>query len=230
MPKRCSHAAAILRNWRVSMRRVSVRHYTFCALVVYVALSVLAGVMYALTEQVAKTDDGRTVILSDDGTWKFQSPLSSAQSQTADLAIEAGLVYETGPRPVARERFCLLDLSLADLVKPYRDATAKHRPLTIQSFAVYLTWIGAGTLDGHGPAERSVAESILRDIQRHVVKEVTTDFNGRARFEGLPPGPYHLFGASVRTGKGAVVWNVPVELKSGANSLILDQHNAAGID
>jgi hypothetical protein len=198
--------------------------------IVLVLIGLLIVHFRAAAELEAKTSDGRVVVLSNDGTWKFQSSSASPDAANATLEIEAGLVFESGPRPVAREKFYLLDVSLNELVKRYKDATAKHKPLTIQTFAVCLTWIGAGDIDGHGAQERSLANAVLRDVRGHVLKEVTTDFGGRARFEGLPVGNYFIFGATVRVGRGAVVWNLPVQLKPGANSTILDQHNASGID
>jgi hypothetical protein len=197
--------------------------------IVLVLIGLLIVHFRAAAELEAKTSDGRVVVLSDDGTWKFQSSSASPDAATATLEIEAGLVFESGPRPVAREKFYLLDVSLNELVKRYKDATPKHKPLTIEMFALYLTWIGAGDIDGHGPPERSLANAVLHNVREHVVKEVTTDFGGRARFEGVPVGGYYIFGATVRVGRSAVVWNLPVELKPGANSTVLDQHNAAGI-
>ena len=197
--------------------------------IVLVLIGLLIVHFRAAAELEAKTSDGRVVVLSDDGTWKFQSSSVSPDAATATLEIEAGLVFETGPRPVAREKFYLLDVSLDDLVKRYKDATPKHKPLTIEMFALYLTWIGVGDTDGRGERQRSLANAVLQDVRGHVVKEVTTDFGGRARFEGVPVGGYYIFGTTVRVGRAAVVWNLPVELKPGANSTVLDQHNAAGI-
>jgi hypothetical protein len=215
--------------FRFAMFVVTVAAGRTAGCIVLVLIGLLVVHFRAAAELEAKTSDGRVVVLSDDGTWKFQSSSASPDAANATLEIEAGLVYESGPRPVAREKFFLLDVSLNDLVKRYKDATSKHKPLTIPTFAVYLTWIVAGDLDGHGPPERSLANAVLRDVRGHVVKEVTTDFGGRARFESVPVGKYYIFGATVRVG-GAVVWNLPVELKPGANSTVLDQHNAAGIN
>src|SRR5712692_4181890 len=95
-------------------------------------LGLLANQFGASAEQQATTGDGRVVILSDNGTWRFQSSSgSSPDAARAALDIEAGLVFESGPRPVAREKFYLLDTSLNELVKRYKDATPTHKPLTI---------------------------------------------------------------------------------------------------
>jgi len=42
------------------------------------------------------------------------------------------------------------------------------------------------------------------------------------------PGKYHLFGIGV-TGDEIIVWNLPVEIAPGINSIELDQNNSAAV-
>jgi hypothetical protein len=61
-------------------------------------------------------------------------------------------------------------------------------------------------------------------LKTHTVAKTTTDFDGRGSFR-VPPDNYHLFG-SFKAFNKTIVWNVPVGLASGSNSIILDQANA----
>src|SRR5262245_22461 len=86
------------------------RRAAFCGVLVLIGL--LFVQLRAAAELEARTSDGRVVLLSEDGTWKFQSSSPAPDLGTATLEIQAGLVFDTGPRPVARETFYLLDISL----------------------------------------------------------------------------------------------------------------------
>jgi hypothetical protein len=52
-----------------------------------------------------------------------------------------------------------------------------------------------------------------------------TDAIGRGTFPGVPPGTYYLI-ISGRYNNQALNWNLKVDLKAGANSITLDEHNA----
>jgi hypothetical protein len=54
---------------------------------------------------------------------------------------------------------------------------------------------------------------------------VKIDPSGTATFLGVPPGSYYVFGTT-HANHLALSWDVRVELKSGSNSLVLDQNNA----
>ncbi|MDQ3747918.1 MAG: hypothetical protein M3367_02715 [Acidobacteriota bacterium] len=55
---------------------------------------------------------------------------------------------------------------------------------------------------------------------------MTTDFNGKGKFEDIQPGRYWVFGI-MQTRKGHAVWNLSVEIKEGENGAVLDNNNAA---
>jgi hypothetical protein len=52
-----------------------------------------------------------------------------------------------------------------------------------------------------------------------------TDANGRVELPPVPPGHYYVFGF-VRLARQPLLWSVPVDLKAGSNTLVLDQQNA----
>jgi hypothetical protein len=51
------------------------------------------------------------------------------------------------------------------------------------------------------------------------------DLNGKATLPGVPPGIYYVM-LSARYKNHPIYWDLKVELKPGANSVVLDQHNA----
>jgi hypothetical protein len=51
-----------------------------------------------------------------------------------------------------------------------------------------------------------------------------TDAAGRGQTQPLPAGRYYVFN-SVHISNKPMMWNLPVDLKAGANTLTLDQHN-----
>jgi hypothetical protein len=63
--------------------------------------------------------------------------------------------------------------------------------------------------------------SAMREDNAILVK---TDAGGRAQTAPLPAGRYFVFGA-VQVSNRAMMWNVPVDLKSGTTSVTLDQRN-----
>jgi hypothetical protein len=51
------------------------------------------------------------------------------------------------------------------------------------------------------------------------------DLNGKATLPGVTPGVYYVM-LSARYNNQPIYWDLKVELKPGANSVVLDQHNA----
>lgn len=58
---------------------------------------------------------------------------------------------------------------------------------------------------------------------------LVTDVAGKGQTQPLPAGRYYVFGA-IRVANHPMIWNVPVYLKAGANSLTLDQRNASPVE
>lgn len=55
-----------------------------------------------------------------------------------------------------------------------------------------------------------------------------TDAAGRGQTQPLPAGHYYVFN-SVHIANKPMMWNLPVDLKAGANTLTLDQHNLTSV-
>jgi hypothetical protein len=56
-----------------------------------------------------------------------------------------------------------------------------------------------------------------------------TDAGGRAEARTLPAGRYYVFGV-VQIANRPMIWNLPVDLKSGPNSILLDLHNLTPVE
>lgn len=65
-------------------------------------------------------------------------------------------------------------------------------------------------------------------INAKTVAETRIDANGKAAFPGVAPGSYYLMGSTFAQGQ-MLLWNVKVELRAGANSILLDQRNATPV-
>jgi hypothetical protein len=66
----------------------------------------------------------------------------------------------------------------------------------------------------------------LAGLQPYMAGVVRIDPSGKATFLGVPAGSYYVFGTT-HANRLALSWDVRVDLKSGTNSLVLDQKNAA---
>jgi len=65
----------------------------------------------------------------------------------------------------------------------------------------------------------------LANLQPYMAGVVKIDPSGKATFPGVPAGSYYVFGTT-HANHLALAWDVRVDLKSGTNSLVLDQKNA----
>jgi hypothetical protein len=163
-----------------------------------------------------------TLKLDDVSAVYFGAPPAAAPAaaapprQSTTLLIEAGIIYKMGGnQPVARTEFMLLDQSLEAVLREGGVSEGRTGVLSTYAFAVKYPEQFPG-----------VAAAAQRAIKAHLVSSVSTDFAGKAQFTDLKPGSYYLAGLS-STRKGFAIWNVPIEVKAGQNSLFLDQNNAA---
>lgn len=141
---------------------------------------------------------------------------AAAPATPTTLAIEAGIIYKSGGnQPVARIEFRLLDVDFASLLS----AGGLPPDPNLDPIA---TW-GAKT---RYPSEDPVLLRINEGIKQHTTQSAITDFNGKAEFTDIKPGKYFIF-ARAQTRGGFAIWDLPIEIKGGRNSVLLDQNNAA---
>lgn len=74
-----------------------------------------------------------------------------------------------------------------------------------------------------------VCQQGLQAVTADTVGVAKTDAVGRGQTPPLPVGHYFVFG-DVQFANRPMIWNLPVELKAGANSVTLDQHNLTPIE
>lgn len=147
------------------------------------------------------------------------------------LSIEAGLVYKSGDaKPVPRTEFYLLD---ADAEKILTDAKIekKGRLKNWKEMALVKAYAAAKLCVHRLTRCPALKDSwdLVRDadtaLKPHIIKSVSTGFDGKASFEAAPAGTYYVMGVYLLD-ESFVAWNVEVNLKSESQQVILDQNNA----
>lgn len=161
-------------------------------------------------------------------------PGSEAGKAQSTLSVEAGLVYKSGDvKPVARNEFYLLD---DDAEKILRDAGIEKRGRLrrwkevsfVNSYAAAKLCVSRVTRCPALKDSWDFARDADNALKSHVIKTVTTGFDGKASFEPVPAGTYYVMGVYLRE-DSFVSWNVKVELKSESQQVILDQNNSSMI-
>jgi hypothetical protein len=159
------------------------------------------------------------------------------------LNIEAKIIYNMGgPQPVARTRFYLLNVDPFTLnaddpgYKKRHDAAKTEGEkmnlavssmvfLLLKELAAKKEQIDKNLSDADAKKYLDAIEKARPFWESHLIKETTTDFEGRANFDALKPGQYWLLGIT-ETRRAFALWNVPVTLSRGTNTLLVDQSNA----
>lgn len=197
-----------------------------------------------VTTQPATTEDGKAVILSSNGTWKYASesatsaesavittkPSVTASTKKGNVDIEAGLVFNSGDvKPVGRATFYLLreDATKIVLTQPHLDAHNLDigrfgRTETLDKWSMY-----AAVLYMDGSLSPTFAVAAKKSIDAASVAQATTGFDGKATIQDVPVGDYFLFGY-YKFGKQTTYWSLPISVKAGTNKVVLDNDNMRG--
>ena len=132
---------------------------------------------------------------------------------TAVLTISSGFPTQpTGPNPLAGLTYILLrDSFAATLVKGGIAVPPNTSP-----FAALNTACGKRVPE---------CQKSVQALNAANVTGAKADLNGKATLRAVPPGVYYVMVAARYNGQ-ALYWDLKVELKPGANSVVLDQHNA----
>jgi hypothetical protein len=78
-------------------------------------------------------------------------------------------------------------------------------------------------------AQRSPdCQTAANAINAASVTGVRTDAAGKAAFPGVAPGTYYLMGSAL-TGGQMLLWDIKVELRAGANTILLNERNATPV-
>lgn len=128
------------------------------------------------------------------------------------VSLEAKVTSRSSsqPQPVRGTRFYLLK---KDAETVLNDADIEND--TGQSL---LTALGISMVDSTRFGE--IKSRAMTHIGRSAAYNFTTDASGKASLKDVKPDSYYLF-AVARSGSGFVVWNSPVTIQAGQNSLVL---------
>lgn len=179
---------------------------------------------------IAPAGDAARLTSINRSTHSTHSTHSTIQTKT-DLVVRVNLYFgdqDEVVEPVETD-FYLLDDSLVNILKkakfkPVYTDGKKHR-LKEED---YLE-AAAKILLSESNDEAGVLAFLINDaMMRHQIASAHTNVAGRGYFQAIKAGNYYLFGIT-KVDDQFVVWHLPVTVKSGSNSLELNQHNAAAI-
>jgi hypothetical protein len=135
----------------------------------------------------------------------------------ATLTITSGLALQPGaPSPLAGRPYIILRDSYAN--------TVAHAGVTVPAGTSVYKF--AGMVCGNNTPD---CPKINDAIKAGAISAARADMSGSAAVPGVPPGTYYLM-ISVRIGNQSLIWDQPIQLRSGANSLTLDQRSASLIN
>ncbi len=131
----------------------------------------------------------------------------------ATLTITSG--FSGAPNPLASHPYTLLRDSMPNIV------TKAGVTIPAGSNAYRVLGMACGT---HSPD----CQKILDAVKANAVSAVRADANGTCTFPGVPAGTYYLM-ISTGYNNQVLVWDHPVQLKPGQNSLTLSTQNATRV-
>ena len=141
----------------------------------------------------------------------------SKPTGNAVLAVTSGLTAPAGgANPLAGHTFVLLN----------------------QSYEAMLAGAGIQSPPGVSPVKGylvactnnpTVCQAGVAATNSSTVSGVKADASGKAQLPGVPPGTYYFFCLGNYNNQ-LLKWDFQIQLKSGANSVTLDQHNAAAVN
>lgn len=172
-----------------------------------------------------------------------KAPSAVAVTQNPSLSIEAAIVYNMGgAQPVARTDLYVIDESLPKILRDagihVGDREAENDAISRARFPKMPNFksppkadTDENLLSDFGLASTVTGEPqfllrVTQAIRSHTIAHGVTDFAGKLELKDIKPGDYFLTGL-VQTRSGYAIWNLPIAIKAGSNSVVLDQKNAA---
>jgi hypothetical protein len=137
-----------------------------------------------------------TVVAPDKGTISLEAKVMNRNSST--------------PQPVRGTRFYLLKKDVETVLDG-----ADIENDTGQSL---LTALGMSMVDSARFGD--IKNKAMSAIGKNAAYNFTTDASGKASLKDVKPDSYYLF-AVTKSGNGFVLWNSPVTIQAGQNSLVL---------
>jgi len=146
-------------------------------------------------------------------TTTVPSTETSLPPDKGTVSLEAKVLgrNSTTPQPVRGTRFYLLKKDVESILS---DADIEDE--TGQGSLVTALGLSLVYPDRYGDFNRKAMSA----IGKNTAYNVTTDASGKANLKDVKPDNYYLF-AVTKSGSGFVVWNSPVTIQAGQNSLVL---------
>lgn len=171
-------------------------------------------------------------LLTVNGSIRLESDeIKFSDLLSASLKIEANVYYgdqDEEIAPVTETDFFMLDQSFMDILKNSKFNPefegGKEREIVGED---YLT-ATAKALSSGDEESTIVSYFIKKEIFKHRLFVLKTNFRGQAEVKRVKTGNYYLFGIG-KSGDEIFVWHFPVKIKSGRNVIEVDQNNAAVI-
>ena len=188
-----------------------------------------------ITTESATTKDGRIVVLSSDGTWKYSSNLMTSKFS---IDVETAFIFRSGEVvPVPSTEFYLLNKSVSDmitsawmrevLVEDIRSvpnlSTENKETLVKEVKGLSLAGLVRYSF-GSTVLSTKFSELSRRLVQDAVVARLRTDLKGKGVFSSVPPGRYYIFGVGEMR-KSFVSWNLEIDVADKDISVTLDTTN-----
>ncbi|MBX7171354.1 MAG: hypothetical protein K1X72_10375 [Pyrinomonadaceae bacterium] len=192
-----------------------------------------------VTEIEGITKDGKKVILRSDKTWYYAPESNNSNTkQLGRIEIEAGLVFKNGDiKPVSRLNLLLLKQNPRTFILTeenfnlyYQDkidtAPSPGFRELYKKETKFNSWtlFEAVTFADGSIQTKPYATAVKAAFAVNTVATITTGFDGKGIFEGIPIGNYFIF-AYYQVGNESVIWSIPININSGTNKLILDNNN-----
>lgn len=186
----------------------------------------------AKTIATAKTEDGRTVLLKDDGTYEILPapaiPTTPPAPAKASLDIETGLVFTDGSVvPVARTTFYVLNKSATELADAAGLQPRAEYGQTTSKEDLFFNVMRYSILYDKEP---DMVSTVSKTLKEAIVASFETDFAGKGKVS-LSPGSYHLYGLFETRSAGRSAssiscdWFLPITINEDTH-MILDNKNA----
>ena len=144
------------------------------------------------------------------------SPAAPPGSGSAVLSLTAGLPTQPGsPSPLAGITMYLMKESFASIL-------TKNGIKPAPGMSAIQSWGAA--CNQHAPE----CAQAINATAPYITNRVKFDPYGNANFPAVPPAKYDVFGWTLYNGNH-LAWDLQVDLKAGANTIVLDQRNAIAL-
>jgi len=169
---------------------------------------------------VPPTSQPNQVVVPPSTTTTTQPPTTTTIPSTATtlppdkgtVSLEAKVLSRnsSAPQPVRGTRFYLLKKDV--------ESVLDGADIDNDSGQSLLTALGISTADSARFSD--IRSKAMNAISKNAAYNFTTDASGKASLKDIKPDNYYLF-AVTKSGNGYVLWNSPVTIQAGQNSLVL---------